>query len=88
MIARVPQKARVLEALRARGERGTSWLDWATSPPDGATPIAHLAGVIRQLRDDGHVIETIPARTRQGTIYGVFVLVHDAESSDDRGTAA
>jgi hypothetical protein len=82
---RTPQKDRVLDVLRDRGERGTSWLDWAASPPDGRTPIAHLAGVVRQLRDDGHSIETIPARTRNGVIYGVYVLRGDAESVTHRG---
>lgn len=86
-MTRLPQKARVLEVLRARGQRGTSWLDWASSPPDGRTPIAHLAGVVRQLRDDGHVIDATPARTGHGTLYAVYVLVHDAEAPAGRAAA-
>lgn len=78
---RTPQKDRVLAVLRERGARGTSWLDWAASPaPDGRTPIAHLAGVVRDLRADGHSIETIPARTRTGAIYGVYVLRREARA--------
>lgn len=79
---RIPQKDRVLAVLRDRGEQGTSWLDWAKWPPDGRSPIAHLAGVIRKIRNDGHVVETTPARSRTGAIYAVYVLRHDAERGE------
>lgn len=68
------QRDRVLAALEGAGAEGVSWLTFAAEPPDGGAPIAHLAGVVRQLRDDGHRILTIPARTSHGTRYWRFVL--------------
>jgi hypothetical protein len=44
--------------------------------------------VIRQLRDDGHVIDATPARTTHKALYAVYVLVHDAEATRDQKAAA
>lgn len=69
MNARQKQARRVLAFLEEAGDRGTSWLDWAAAPPDGGPPVAHLAGVVRQLKDAGYLIESTHVVSDAGARY-------------------
>jgi hypothetical protein len=91
-MARISQANRVLALLRQRGEAGTSALEWAAIPPDGATPIVDLAGVIRQLRQRGYNIESRERTTGNGVRHARYVLREPPsgvpKTSADRAAAA
>lgn len=59
---RPTQAQRVLDALRRAGERGIVTIDFLAPTIDGGAPILRLPSRIDELRQRGHVIDTVQKR--------------------------
>lgn len=70
------QKARVLAALRSRGARGVTAVDFLLPDViDGGRPITRVAARVLELRDEGHTIVVDGERDS----CAVYRLLHDAQ---------
>jgi hypothetical protein len=83
-----PQEARILAALRVRGSRGVTRVDFQLPDViDGHAPILNFPARIKNLRDEGHVIVD-EGRRHKCKVYRLLRDAQDAPLPPPRPTEA